>query len=402
MRGSLGRKNLLRLVLGVDLLHSARVPRALDRLSVACVSLLALASRLPASAQVADPVQAAYRAYVAARGRGDAPGAATAAAQALQASEARDGDGGSTAVLALNLALARLDAGRPADAVAPAQRARELAHKGAKGVDELQARLVLGEAQLTANPEADEQPVVAALSAADKRPDLDDAAYGAGIALTKAALKTRQRLNQVQAWRAVAVHADSSGDKTGLMRGHARTLEAVALITLQRFRDASGPINEAGRLLVGLAPEQADPAKITMGEYYFAEAVAVSAALRAARDDPALNQADAAIWKALDRPELPDRPPRCEGRMKYSQQLQYPKRPMKLGEVGAVVVRFRLDAAGKVLSAKAVSTVVAADFRKAVEDPGVHWTFEPDAKRSKPGCRLDTNDLLEAVVFMFD
>jgi hypothetical protein len=59
---------------------------------------------LPAAAQTPNPVVGHYRAYNAALERGDLATAETEARAALAASEMRDGDGGSTAVLALNLA----------------------------------------------------------------------------------------------------------------------------------------------------------------------------------------------------------------------------------------------------------------------------------------------------------
>jgi hypothetical protein len=108
------------------------------------------AGAAPASAQSggSDPVISAYREYKAAEARKDLAGAEAAAARALAASDARDGDGKLTAVLAMNLAIVMMDRDEKAQAIAPARRAYTLASAGAKGVDPLMARLVLGEAEL--------------------------------------------------------------------------------------------------------------------------------------------------------------------------------------------------------------------------------------------------------------
>jgi hypothetical protein len=77
--------------------------------AAAFAALLTVAS---ATAQT-NPVLQHYRAYAAALERGDLATATTEAQAALAASEARDGDGGRTAVLSLNLATVQLWAGHP-------------------------------------------------------------------------------------------------------------------------------------------------------------------------------------------------------------------------------------------------------------------------------------------------
>lgn len=68
---------------------------------------IVLAVAGPVAAQAPNPVLTHFRAYRAALESNDLPTAEREAAAALAASEARDGDGGRTAVLALNLASIR-------------------------------------------------------------------------------------------------------------------------------------------------------------------------------------------------------------------------------------------------------------------------------------------------------
>jgi predicted negative regulator of RcsB-dependent stress response len=110
----------------------------------------AAASVVFISAQTSAPseLMTHYRAYRAAFEAGDLATAETEAAATLQASVARDGEGGRTGVLALNLAQVRLQRGRVAEAYAPALQAFTIASaRPDAGVDPLLARLVLGRSE---------------------------------------------------------------------------------------------------------------------------------------------------------------------------------------------------------------------------------------------------------------
>ncbi|HVV32463.1 MAG TPA: hypothetical protein VHC73_04470, partial [Vitreimonas sp.] len=87
------------------------------------LTALALVLSTTASHAQQETIGQHYHAYTAALQNGDLATAEREAAAALQLSEAQDGDGGHTAVLALNLATTRLSAGHGADALAPAQQA---------------------------------------------------------------------------------------------------------------------------------------------------------------------------------------------------------------------------------------------------------------------------------------
>lgn len=156
-----------------------------------CAAALGVLAAAPAVAQAPvaaapDPVIQNYRAYDAALGRGDLPGAESAAAAALAASEARDGDDGSTARLAANLAQVRLDQGRGAEALAPAQRALAIVEALGEqaGVDSFYARLLVGRAELAAQGPSGELRLRTALgetaSAQRQRVETYDAAIDLG------------------------------------------------------------------------------------------------------------------------------------------------------------------------------------------------------------------------------
>ena len=358
----------------------------------------ALAMAGAATAQdTADPVKAAYHDYVVARDKGDLSAAEAAGARALAASEARDGAGASTAVLALNLAMVRLDLKHYAEAVAPARRAVELANAGAKGVDPVQAGLTLAEAELTANPKGDESAAANALQAADIRMDLDDFAYPAAVALAKAAVQTHQWRNEVSAWSAAAVHARGAHSDTDMVRGRALTQEAIAFTNLRQFDEAHARIGEALPLLAKYAPESGDYDKVTIGEFFLADAIALDRAINVL--EPRYSRDDGGKRRYV-RKDLAGSPAVCGGRVEPHPMPTYPDRSQREGEIGAVVLRLKIDASGKVIALKALSTVINPDFRKAVEDPKLRWSWSPDTNKN-PGCRVETQDLWVPVVFSF-
>ena len=66
--------------------------------------------------------------------------------------------------------------------------------------------------------------------------------------------------------------------------------------------------------------------------------------------------------------------------------------------VGAVILRMRTDAEGKVLKTQVLAALPTGSFVAAVSDPKIKWnvTRAPDAK---PGCRLDSFDQILVVNF---
>ena len=201
-----------------------------------CFLIMAVAVALapqPAFAQQNSVIEH-YRAYNAALERGDVSTAAREAQAALDASQARDGDGGRTAVLALNLATVRLLAGEHDQARMAAQRALDLAHVGAGGVNAALAELIIARANLSmaTGPEA----VAAARQldallwapAAEGLPDSD--VYLAGEQLGDWAFANRDWVLAQRGWSAAGARAAGAarGENYGL--GRARTREGIAIL----------------------------------------------------------------------------------------------------------------------------------------------------------------------------
>lgn len=248
------------------------------------LALAATAASGPAQAQQSnDPVMENYAAYRAALARGDRPAAEQAAEAALAASETRDGDGGRTAVLAYNLAVARLDAGKAAEAHDPAARAFALSesHGSAAGLDPLLTRLVLGQSELTTAPEAGRDRLLAALAHANSTPAIDERAYPAAAALGGWAFGAGQFDVAQTAWSAAAAHSPGTTPVAVLLRERAHTGEAVALIaqhagnpSAHERDDAFAMLNDVVNALYPYALAERPDHALTPFQAAFAEAMA--------------------------------------------------------------------------------------------------------------------------------
>lgn len=369
---------------------------ALAGLTVALGSLASVHAQSPR-----DPVLAAYQDYRAAEQRNDLPGAEAAAAQALAASEARDGGGGSTAILAMNLAVARMDVGHKAEALAPARRALQLAQAGTKGVDQLAARLIIGEAELAVDPKADETALLAALHEADARPDLDASAYSAAIALADAANHSRHWANARLAWQSAQRHAHGAlGDPT-LALGDALIGEGTALIGAENDPEARIVLTKATTLLAPLAPETADASHVTAGEFEYAQAwawlsVVMSRQVAEGQNVPTGKGPLPSVM--TEKAALPGLRPLCPGRIYPTPLPTFPPDALAEYSVGAGVFRFETGDTGEVMAVILLAAAGGDDFRQALMDPRLRWRFRQD-KTSPPGCRLKSQDRLVTVIF---
>lgn len=212
-----------------------------------CAALAALVLAGSATAQTPNPVMQHYRAYNAAMERGDLAAAEEAATQALAASEARDGDGGSTAALAANLAQVRLDRGRAAEALAPAQRALQLARANANaGVDPVYVGLLVGRAELQRAGQG-EPSLVAAIAAAETAGGFEAETYDAASALGQWAIQ-RQRFSIAVAAYEAAIRA-SAGDDDGqvIARANAHVGRGIALLLGDRGRQFGSQRGSSGQ-----------------------------------------------------------------------------------------------------------------------------------------------------------
>ncbi|GAN00521.1 hypothetical protein U91I_04187 [alpha proteobacterium U9-1i] len=180
-----------------------------------------------------NPVLEHFRAYRAAIAAGDMATAESEAAAALTASEQRDGNGGRTAVLALNLASLRLERGRRAEAIAPAQRANDIARAGTAdaGVDPVLANLVLGRARLS-NEIGPKDDLRAMLDTANARDDLRAEVYLGALDLARQELQDRRFAAAANAWDLVASTSDAAPGNATLARAQALALGGVSLIYL--------------------------------------------------------------------------------------------------------------------------------------------------------------------------
>lgn len=230
--------------------------------------------------QASSSVEAHYARYRAAIEAGDAQGAEDAASAALSASQQRDGNGGATGTLAYNLALVRIDAGRPAEALEPATLALQIAESGsASSLDPLAARLVFGQAQLAASPEQGAQSLSAALAAAAERSDVDERAFRAAAALGAWALEHEQYGLARASWAHAVAHVRGQTPGDILARERARTALAVAMIAEHADnpraaeRDqAYAILSDAMEALYPFAIEQAANGALTPFQLAFAEA----------------------------------------------------------------------------------------------------------------------------------
>ena len=176
-----------------------------------------------------NPVIEHFRAYRAAIAQGDLAAADTAATAALAASEARDGDGGRTAILALNLASLRLERGDRDGARAPAERAHTLATtRSDANVDPTLARLVLQRAELGSR--SSNNRLRATIAELETNPDLASDLYLASADLGRADFNERRYEEAAAAWAMTGRLSHAAPDDPVIARAEALILEGSAYL----------------------------------------------------------------------------------------------------------------------------------------------------------------------------
>lgn len=324
-----------------------------------------------------------YRAYTEALQNGDINTAATAAEAALRASEQRDGDGGRTAVLALNLARVRLQLAQWPEARVAAQRAISLteAHGAESGVDPTMARLLLGRAWLGAEGRPGALHLSDVLENAANRTDLIGDRYDAADDLGLWALQMHDYLLARRAWAAAATVAGGAPYPADFALGRARAYEGLA-IALQWFSRETTP----SRLIVNEVRERFAEAHPLLQRYALLDAP--DGQLTAAQDVYALMLAwDTALWSKLAsdnranwhleqleaNPTVVEGTPVCAVDLQRS-AISYPADNAARSQIGAVIVRLRFDAAGTMLSSDLAASVGDEDFPQAVANSVRTWT----------------------------
>jgi tetratricopeptide (TPR) repeat protein len=369
-------------------------------LPAACaLALLCVTAELgPAAAQSpANPVVEHYRAYTAAFEAGDFEAAEGAAAAALQASQARDGEAGRTGVLALNLAMARLRLNRHADAVQPAQLALDIATRDAgAGVDRTIASLVhsralIGTADEFRERAALERSTLAALEeAAARAPALNGYAYDTALDLARLALEMRRYRQADEA----AEHAlrFSSGAEVPEPVARARALVIKGAIRMYQgqARDAVGPIDEAVQLLRPFAVET-DGDVLTVGQSLYVQALLWQSFVAAEIGD-SIGHLEVQEAELQLTPRDGDAP-LCQFSLASQANVTLPEEDWGQGS-GAAVLGLRLDAQGNVVASEVLAASSDA-FRQVVASVQ-SWRLERNPA-SDPGCRMQTNRYLVAM-----
>lgn len=343
--------------------------------------VLGLVLATSANAQSApNPVVEHFRAYRAAVAAGDMARAENEAAAALAASEARDGDAGRTAVLALNLASLRLELGKRAEARSPAQRAYALAAARAdSGIDPHMARLVLARASL-GDDVASRDALHAALAESAAREDLAGDVYLAAVELGRLELSGRRFPQAASAWAVARDTSHAADGDTQLARANALIARAAALIYQSMssgVREVQPSEYEAKQLLIearsianerrtayrqGGEPDEADR---TYGAALAWEATLEALLGRLLRP-----------WGRFSLAAVRGEPAQiCPYEVNIGRRPYFPAREGTAGNVGAVVVQLQTNDAGQVIRRDVLGAAPGNDgFTNVVSDVMDTWT----------------------------
>lgn len=380
------------------------------------VVALAVAFAAPHASAQQNSVIEHYRAYVAALERGDEQAAAHAAQAAYDASYARDGDGGRTGVLALNLAIVRLLAGEPEPARAAAQRALELAHTGAAGVNPALAELIVARADLAiaSGPDAIvaarrlagllQAPSAATLPAGD--------AYIAGEQLGDWGFANENWELAQSGWGAAGAHATGAARGENYGFGRARTREAIAMLLPELTRRSPGALNrntaraahalliDALQALQPISQIESPTLELSYAQLAYAEANAWIGALEAKVDAdgrplparPVEVQGDADGLSEIGPVDLTR--PRCMFRSVAPRLPSYPEED----QVATVVLFIRVNERGEIVAHQVAARAGAVEFAEAIEDVIDDWRLER-MDTSAPNCRMESS-FLQTVRFV--
>jgi tetratricopeptide (TPR) repeat protein len=380
--------------------------------------LLALVLSLTASAGAAgqaqaqassNPVMIHYRAYRAAIERGDLVVAETEATAALEASVARSANGGNTGALAINLAQARLELGRRADAYEPALLAFNIASAGGASVDPLLARLVLGRAELTEQRwRQGRDRLEPAIEESSANPALTSETHAAAADLGRLLFAQEQYGGALHAWDVAMRMADAAGEGNDYARAEARMAHAAALFTqamtstinaqsrptdTRLNADASQAFDQADRELLEaqnfIGPYAYTPAAdggLTLGQRVYASAMAWRTLLRAftvSRGLRPLADRDAE-FEVRDG----DSRPSCLVQLVAEPRPNFPPGAEQTFTAGAAVVRFTMDENGQVTDSRVAAAIPERWFRDEVERVAPQWRIERQPE-SPQNCRYD-------------
>lgn len=383
--------------------------------ALVCSSFGAISSR----AQAPDPVIEHFNASSEAMERGDLDAAASSAQAAFEASQSRDGEGGSTAVLAFNLASLRLMLEQYDEALAPAQLAQRAADAGNAGVDGLRARIAVARAELGATTrEGGDASLQALITEASSRPEISGDVHHAAIQLAKWRFAQAQYAQAREAWAIASSTARGSMFGVNHGRGVALVGQAVATmyeeadrppyrISAEKRAEIEATLDEGMRTLWRLADRARNPAQMGPDESAYAEAMASRLVWRfylqdrARRDNDTLADTDVAYptgyWQAGlgGEASLPE----CQIRISARPPPLLPTETDHI-DAGAAVIWLRFDAAGEVVERRVAGIAGGnARFARSIRDLASRWRVEFEGPRP-PACRLPTSTY-RSVVFRF-
>jgi len=380
------------------------------RLILVAVAAMATSGSAVAQAPVAtSPLLQHYRAYTAALEQGDVATAEAEAAAALAASVERYGDGGRTAVFALNLAGVRLVQGKYEAAIEPAGKALALAEAQgeASGVNPAVARLILGRAELRTGGDAAVGRLVEALEQAAGAPDLAGEAYPAAVELAVYSFEQERFDTARLAWNASTQFAAGSTQSAELVRATALTGAAAAGI-MSIVRKA--PREQLGTRIpvVDDAILQFDPILIEAMLTIRDQAIDASPDGRLTRAQGVWAQAYA--WQmaltAKLRSEHRELPPResnahmvpeiraagesgaaCHVRVIAEPEPRMPPVAQMRGGIGSVVLRLTVDGAGDLADVDVAASVGGPAFVESIMSVARQWRVAK-LDSSPAGCRM--------------
>jgi len=367
------------------------------------------ASCLAASAQTPNPIVQHYRAYQAALDANDLAAAEREAAAALVASEARDGDGGRTAVLALNLASVRFLNNNAAGALEPGRRALSLSHSAGEaqsGVSPILAQLIVGRAELATGDASAAERLSAALEAAQQARLAPEEIYDAASELGAWAFQHDRFGESRQAWSVAASYAEGSRFGAQFSRASSLTGGAAAMLMADLqgrhteelsedvARDAWQMLNEAVIALRPLAEMNTD-GDVTLAQRSYAQSLAWRSILRAKlethrQEVPAYAEAqgDADGFSEVDVPATPTPLPRCLVRVvPRDNSTLFPSEALTDRRIGAVAVRFRINEDGRLEDIQSLAVIGGEDFGESVERRRSNWRVQRRDDSPSP-CRM--------------
>jgi TonB family protein len=374
-----------------------------------------------ASAQAPNPVIQHYRAYQAALDAQDFTTAEREAAAALAASEERDGDGGRTAVLALNLAVVRFNNDDPSGALAPGRRALALAQaqgEQTSGVSPVGAQLLVARAELASGQTEAPVRLQTALEAARQAALPDDEIYEAAIQLGEWLL-AHDRAEDAQTPLALALgRIKGEGAEQDYARFRARLNLGRALMLSSRIREEVRDTPELGTRIL-MAPDIAP--ELGAAENFDAAVDLMAAHSGYDGDDRSLTRAQSALaqamaWRAVLRARMvslnmptseeglrsmvwsPNGNP-CNLRLHSEPDPVYPREAVNREHVGAAVVRVLTNASGETTSVTLAAGVGGQVFNDAVNRVISRWRMVPREPMSA-GCDMESSRLIP-IVFAF-